>query len=263
MYRTLLIVLLVAGGLTLAVKLLRANWRDAGRQARDLGTDLVAKGRDAGEPLAERAGELGARAGERASDLGARAGELGERGLERTEALRDKAAELAGAVTARHGDRLAARLERTLVVDAPVEQVAPLVAAAMTQAPLFDAVPVEPDEQAAWVYEALGTVRLALTADPRATAGHATAAPSAQRCVVGVVRYDVVMGEPQGGPATEHAIDQVLGVLATHELTVQQIQRAFAGPGLGAADDTSDGPRTAGPLPAPGISDDEAPVRED
>ncbi len=239
MYRTLLIVLLVAGGLTLAVKLLKANWRDAGRQARDLGTDLVAKGREAGEQVGERAGALGARAGERASDLGAKAGELGERGLDRAEALRDKAAELAGSVTARHGDRLAARLERTLVVDAPVEQVAPLVAAALAQAPLFDAVPAEAGEQAAWVYEALGAVRLALTADPRPGGGS----------LVGVVRYDVVMGEPQGGPATEHALDQVLGVLATHELPVEQIHRPFTGSAPGTAEDTTDGPRIAGPLP--------------
>ncbi len=47
--------------------------------------------------------------------------------------------------------------------------------------------------------------------------------------MIGVTSYEVVMGDPQGGSPVEHALDRIAGVLATHELPFEQIQRSFTG----------------------------------
>ena len=52
-------------------------------------------------------------------------------------------------------------------------------------------------------------------------------------------RYEVVMGDPQGGPATEHALDEIRAELESHGLAVEQVQRRFT---------DADGIRWAAPL---------------
>ena len=236
MYRTLLILLAVVAVLTVVVRLLRTNWRSVGKRARETAADAAATGRQTGarwgESGREAAGALAERAGdvvkERAADLSSH-----------REVWRDKAADVADGLGNKPAERLAGLLERTFVVAAPATQVAPVVAAAMRRAPLFDAVaaqaaagpgaPAGAGEVAAYVYEALGTVRLVVTADPR----------DPGRAMVGVARYEVVMGDPQGGPATEHALDEIHAELESHGLAVEQVQRRFT---------DADGIRWAAPL---------------
>jgi hypothetical protein len=193
-YRTLLILLAVTVVLTAVVRLLRTNWRSVGKRA--------------GDVVKERADDVSAQA-----DL-----------------WRDKATGVVRAVGTPAG-RPDGQLERTFVVPAPATQVAPIVAAAMRRAPLFDAVDAQPTagpgapdgggEAAAYVYEALGTVRLVVTADPR----------DPGRALVGVASYEVVMGDPQGGPATGHALDEIHAELTGHGLAVQQVHRLFTDAG--------------------------------
>lgn len=234
MYRILLALLVAAVVLTVLVKLLKANWRDVGTRTRQAGADLATQGKDLATRGKDRSAELAARGLDRSAELADHAREQAAALQQQTQALRDKAADVAGGLAGRHGDQLARHLERTLLVPAAVTRVAPVAAAGMRRAALFDAVDPDPGagEAAAWHYQAMGTVRLVVAADPR----------DPDRSAVGVTSYEVVMGDPQGAQATEHALDEVLAELTAQGLTAQPVQRAFVG-----AED-ADGTRRAAPL---------------
>ena len=72
-------------------------------------------------------------------------------------------------------------------------------------------------------------MRLVVTADPR----------DPGRAMVGVARYEVVMGDPQGGPATGNPLDGIRAGVGSHGLAVGQVQRRFT---------DADGIRWAAPL---------------
>lgn len=128
--------------------------------------------------------------------------------------------------------RQLATLGHTLVIEAPVERVGPLLTDAVKRAAFFDPQPPGPGETLAWVHSTVGTSRLAALPD------------AAGRTVFGCVAFEYVMRSPQGGEAVETAVGKVAEMLAAQGIPFEVATRTFTpGPSLSA-----DGPRSANPL---------------
>ena len=133
--------------------------------------------------------------------------------------------------TSRIGHQLH-KLAQTLVIAAPVEQVAPVLTRAMEATSLLDPVATLPGESLAWAYSSLTDTRLAAIAHE----GGAT--------VFGVVAFEYAMRMPQGASAADQAIARAREMLAEQGISVQVVSRSFdPGPTI-----TADGPRVGQPL---------------
>jgi hypothetical protein len=124
------------------------------------------------------------------------------------------------------------KLARTLVIQAPVDRLAPLLGRAMEATAVLDPVPPSPGEGLAWVYSSLADTRIAATSD------------EAGNTVFGVVSFEYSMRMPQGGSAVDLAIDKASEALTEQGIAFHVVSRTFE-PG---ATITADGPRTALPL---------------
>ena len=124
------------------------------------------------------------------------------------------------------------KLAQTLVIAAPVGQVAPVLTRAMEATSVVDPVATLPGESLAWAYSGLTDTRLAAIAHEGGTT------------VFGVVSFEYAMRMPQGASAADQAIDQAREMLAEQGISVQVVNRSFdPGPTI-----TADGPRVAQPF---------------
>ncbi len=137
------------------------------------------------------------------------------------------------AVTSSRNGRELQKLGQTLVIEAPVEQVGPLLTRAMGETAVIDPVAPLPGESLAWTYSGLTETRFAAVADP------------ARGTVFGVVHFEFSMRVPQGASAADQAVDKASAALRAAGVAFHLVARAYEpGPTI-----TADGPRTAVPLP--------------
>jgi len=134
-------------------------------------------------------------------------------------------------VTSRVGRQLQ-KLAQTLLIQAPVDRLGPILARAMEATAVLDPVPPQPGEGLAWVYSSLADTRITATPD------------EAGNTVFGVVAFEYSMRMPQGGSAVDLAIEKVRQALTEQGIAFQLVSRSFEpGPTI-----TADGPRSALPL---------------
>lgn len=144
-----------------------------------------------------------------------------------------EAARTAGdAVTSSRVGHQLDKLAQTLVIAAPVEQVAPVLTRAMEATSVLDPVATLPGESLAWAHSGLTDTRLAAIAHEGGTT------------VFGVVAFEYAMRMPQGASAADQAVDRAREMLAEQGISVQVVNRSFdPGPTI-----TADGPRVAQPF---------------
>ncbi len=260
MWRSALIVLAVTVALSLVVHVAR-HWRsylDRGKQAgyqaassardaaerhgpalRDRAEDWRERGVDLAGEARTKAGDLGTRAGEAGRTAADKAGELGARASDLAGRTADRVAGVGGGMSGTRAERHTEILGRTLVVDTPADELAPLLIETLDRTALFDPVVPAEGERLAWVYEAMGTTRLV------AQAGSQPMPDGSEHpvTIIGVTRFDVVMDLPQGAPAAQESLDRIVEMLANRGLSYRELQREFT-PG---PDDLSEGPRAVVP----------------
>lgn len=144
----------------------------------------------------------------------------------------DSARSAGDAVVSSRVGRQLQKLAQTLLIQAPVDRLAPILAQAMEATAVLDPVPPQPGEGLAWVYSSLADTRITATQD------------AAGDTVFGVVAFEYSMRMPQGGSAVDLAIEKARQALTEQGIAFRLVSRSFEpGPTI-----TADGPRTALPL---------------
>jgi len=144
----------------------------------------------------------------------------------------DSARSAGTAVVSSRVDRQLQKIAQTLVIQAPVDRLAPILARAVEATAVLDPVPPQAGESLAWVYSSLADTRITATQD------------EAGGTIFGVVAFEYSMRMPQGGSAVDLAIEKVREALAEEGIAFHLVSRRFEpGPTI-----TADGPRAALPL---------------
>ncbi len=126
-------------------------------------------------------------------------------------------------------DRRLRALGRTVTAEGSPAELAPLLAEAVGTVAVVDPLAPREGETQAWWYSGTGDTRFAARPGPA----------SVPTTVVGVVEFEVVMGEPQGGSVAGQVVDAVTEALDRAGVRWTESVLAFT-PGPA---DTTDGPR--------------------